>query len=377
MNLKQEFCVLFFLLSLSVFVQGASVYAQASDCAAIAHSAFDQVSIVCESTGRNQVCNGNALVDIVPRVNIENLVFENVGDVVALTDLASLRLSPMDVENDNWGVALMRLQANLPDTLPGQNVTFLMFGDVELTNSAYIDPDSTSQDNLNAFYFHSGIGDAPCEEAPNSGVLVSTPQGVGEVSFRVNGVDIALGSTAFLQSQPNDEMLFNLLEGEAFLSVFGETRRLVPGTRVRIPIDEASEAFGLPSMIEMCDVSDLKGLGFDELNCEAYTVVLDPIIGCGGDLALPAGMRIHLHLGSGFNTEAEAQAAMDASKTSITINGTSVLTTLNGPYVDFYSDYAFGTNYHWGVPEIGEYSIIGTEINAIRTCHITIVEPTE
>src|SRR5690606_20836366 len=31
-----------------------------------------------------------------------------------------------------WGVALMQIQANLPDTLPGQNVTFLLFGDVTI-----------------------------------------------------------------------------------------------------------------------------------------------------------------------------------------------------------------------------------------------------
>ena len=31
-----------------------------------------------------------------------------------------------------WGVSLMQLQANLPDTLPGQNVTVLLFGDVTL-----------------------------------------------------------------------------------------------------------------------------------------------------------------------------------------------------------------------------------------------------
>jgi hypothetical protein len=30
----------------------------------------------------------------------------------------------------------MRVQANLPDTLPGQNVTFLLFGDVELADES-------------------------------------------------------------------------------------------------------------------------------------------------------------------------------------------------------------------------------------------------
>jgi hypothetical protein len=39
------------------------------------------------------------------------------------------------LSGDIWGVALMRLQANIPETLPGQNVTFLLFGDVEIRNA--------------------------------------------------------------------------------------------------------------------------------------------------------------------------------------------------------------------------------------------------
>ncbi|MEZ4672452.1 MAG: SH3 domain-containing protein [Anaerolineae bacterium] len=34
----------------------------------------------------------------------------------------------------------MRLQANIPDTLPGQSVTFLMFGDVQLENKVDMTP---------------------------------------------------------------------------------------------------------------------------------------------------------------------------------------------------------------------------------------------
>ena len=30
---------------------------------------------------------------------------------------------------------------------------------------------------MQAFYFRSGIGDAPCAEAPNSGILIQTPEG--------------------------------------------------------------------------------------------------------------------------------------------------------------------------------------------------------
>jgi len=35
-----------------------------------------------------------------------------------------------------WGIALLRVQANLPDTAPGQNVTVLMFGDAEIIDAS-------------------------------------------------------------------------------------------------------------------------------------------------------------------------------------------------------------------------------------------------
>ena len=41
----------------------------------------------------------------------------------------------MNASTGAWGVALMRIQANLPDTLPGQNVTMLIFGDVQIQNA--------------------------------------------------------------------------------------------------------------------------------------------------------------------------------------------------------------------------------------------------
>lgn len=381
MQLLQRSIVLFFSLSILWLIQGTSIYAQEAKCAAIARSALEQVNAVCEATGRNQVCNGNALVDIIPREDIEYLVFENPGDIVEFATIESIQLSSMDVEKEIWGMVLMRLQANLPNTAPGQGVTFLMFGNVQMANDTPIDSieQNESQDNLQAFYFHTGIGDAPCKEAPNSGILVSTSEGMGEVSFLVNGVNISLSSMAFLQAQPNGEMIFNLLQGRAFLDVFGVKRRLLPGTRVRIPIDENLKAKGPPSEIEMCEGSDLTGLPFDGVNCKDVIVVLDPEYHCGGDLVLPVGMTIHLHLGSGYMTQAETRTAMNAHNTSISINGVSVPITLNGPYIvtNPIVSYAFGTNYEWGTPAVGEYSIVGIEPHATRTCHIIIVEPTE
>ena len=59
---------------------------------------------------------------------------------------------------------------------------------------------------MQAFYLTTGIGDAGCNEAPESGVLIQTPEGVSEVTFNINGVDVAMGSTVLFQAQPDAAM---------------------------------------------------------------------------------------------------------------------------------------------------------------------------
>jgi pimeloyl-ACP methyl ester carboxylesterase len=52
---------------------------------------------------------------------------------------------------------------------------------------------------MQAFTFRAGLGDAPCAQAPESGILIQTPEGAGQVTLNFNGVEIVLGSTVVLQ----------------------------------------------------------------------------------------------------------------------------------------------------------------------------------
>ncbi len=126
---------------LLVLMTLSSVLAQDSVCTAIVQQALAAVEDACAATGRNEACYGNISVQATPRAGIENFVFEQQGDRVSVADLDVLRLRQLDPEANTWGIALMKLQANLPDTLPGQNVTFLMFGDVEIENAVEPAPD--------------------------------------------------------------------------------------------------------------------------------------------------------------------------------------------------------------------------------------------
>lgn len=226
-----------FLLLFVVLLAALPAAAQQDDdaCPVIVQSALEATNMACVDTERNQACYGNGLITA---VLTSDDPFNSRGDVVELVAVQSLVLNPMDTGAGTWGVVLTRVQANLPDTLPGQNVTILLFGDVELTNAGR---------SMEAFYFRSGIGDAACAEAPDSGILIQTPQGVGRIELTINNVVVNLGSTAYLTAAPEEDLLIALLEGDAVVTAEDEEQVVEAGFFVTVPLDADLNAAGPPS----------------------------------------------------------------------------------------------------------------------------------
>ncbi len=331
------------VLLLTLFIAPGAVWSQASSevCSQIVDAALRSTSDLCQDTGRNEACYGHVLVNAYPQPGVDELVFHEEGDIAGLIQLQSMELSAMDPDTGFWGVLLMRVQANLPDERPGQNVTLLTFGDVSLQNAvtpaatvevtaldhlnvrhrpdteAYVpvalqpgqtvtangrladgrwlritipqtgdsgwiasqhvdastaleslpvvEPNAPYHRSLQAFYFQSGSQEAPCPAAAESGLLIQTPAGVGEVRFLINEVSIRLGSTAFLQAAPGQDFAFYLLEGWAQMEAYGVIQTLFPGTRVRIPLDEDLHAAGAPSIPESYQDLTLEALPIAQL----------------------------------------------------------------------------------------------------------------
>jgi hypothetical protein len=99
---------------------------------------------------------------------------------------------------------------------------------------------------MQAFYFRSGTDDAPCAEAPNSGLLIQTPEGVASISIWLDEVVIQLDATAFIQAQPDGNLVINVLDGTAQVSAQGDTRTLVSGMQITVPLDENLAASAVP-----------------------------------------------------------------------------------------------------------------------------------
>lgn len=132
MRLRNIWKVATFVL---LWVTPVVALAQSEECAVIIEQTLAAVDELCADTGRNQACYGNVKLQAEPRTEAVDFAFSQAGDIANVADINSMRLSSLNQLTGDWGVALMRVQANLPETLPGQNVTFLMFGNVEVVNA--------------------------------------------------------------------------------------------------------------------------------------------------------------------------------------------------------------------------------------------------
>jgi hypothetical protein len=323
MRLSRPFVwTIFSILLIISLVAATQVGAVCSD---IVETALEATDEICQEAGRNQACYGHIRVAAQPQPGIELFQFDTVGDRVNVAEINSLRLSPMDVDSGSWGVALMRLQADIPDEMPDENVTLLLFGDVQVRNvveelvlrdaeiaaignvnvrlepansafvmqtlapgtaltargrtedsdwvnvvlpddggagwirSTLIDVEGDLSDlkvtesrlegygPMQAFYLQTGNEVSTCAEAPNDGILIQTPEGVAEVRLWINEVKIRLGSTAFIQARPGNEMVINTVEGRAIVEALGQEQVAPAGTSITIPLNENSAPSAPPS----------------------------------------------------------------------------------------------------------------------------------
>lgn len=109
--------------------QGGSV------CPPIVVRALESVGSACAGLGRNSACYGYRSVFATFSTPQPVGFFSRVGDIADVFTLETVRTSPLDLARRQWGVALLNLQASLPNTLPGQNLTFLLLGDAQIENA--------------------------------------------------------------------------------------------------------------------------------------------------------------------------------------------------------------------------------------------------
>ncbi len=122
-----------------------------ASCPQIVQLALDNSEQFCAALGDDEACYGHVRVEAVPQDGVEAFKFAEEGDIEALINVKSIRLSPMDLINGSWGVALMRMRAYMQYSEP-EPVTFLLFGDVDVENGgtrvAFMDVTTVAATNV-------------------------------------------------------------------------------------------------------------------------------------------------------------------------------------------------------------------------------------
>lgn len=175
------FVGIFFLFAGIIIIQ-----AQDEDCPRIVEESVSQVANLCDSMDRNSACYGasNVESDTVVQPRPDNF-FVAPGDQAELLELTEIRPSPLNFDTGTFGIGVLNVQANIPNTVPGQAVLLLVMGDARLTNE--VPAESNEETPFQSFYFLPGAGQSPCYEAEPL-LTIQTPGNI-TVTIALNGVE--------------------------------------------------------------------------------------------------------------------------------------------------------------------------------------------
>lgn len=86
------------------------------------------------------------------------------------------------------------------------------------------------------FQLTSGLGDARCAQASDSGVLLQTPTEASALVIRVNNSIIRFAGAIFLQTQDSGQLIVNVLEGEAVVEAQNAAETVNAGYQTRVSL---------------------------------------------------------------------------------------------------------------------------------------------
>ncbi|MBZ0295282.1 MAG: SH3 domain-containing protein [Anaerolineae bacterium] len=144
-------------------------------CPALVKKALEDVGNNCDALDRNSACYGFNRVDAAFFEAQEEGFFSTPSDRTGLNLVQSIETAPLSSALDLWGIATLNVQANVPGSLPGQAVVFMLMGDVEIENAvepaeAYTPADPIDVTVLAAANMRSGPG-------TNWNIVGSVPRG--------------------------------------------------------------------------------------------------------------------------------------------------------------------------------------------------------
>ncbi|MBI1277293.1 MAG: hypothetical protein GC179_04110 [Anaerolineaceae bacterium] len=132
-------CFAVTLVGLAFSPQRGFTQGTGGNCPALVTQALEAVGNSCGGLERNSVCYGFNRVNAAFSGEVADNFFSKPSDQSALKLLQSIDTVALNEQLKEWGVAVMSVQANIPDTLPGKAVSFILLGDVSVDNAVPAD----------------------------------------------------------------------------------------------------------------------------------------------------------------------------------------------------------------------------------------------
>ncbi len=197
---RSRFGIVLFSGLFTLIFSVSTVYAQ---CADFVQQALGLMAQNCAAIPQNGACYGYNGVNASFAVPVASDFFTRPSDIAQIEQMSRLATLPYDPATGVWGIAVVKAQANIPATLPGQAVTMVLLGDVNLQNAA---------DGMQSFIVQTGIGQPSCSQLPPSSLTVQGPRNV-HVNLNVNGADFSIGSTVNFRANDNGGLRVSTLDG--------------------------------------------------------------------------------------------------------------------------------------------------------------------
>ncbi len=124
---------------LTVTLQRGLTQDGANSCPTLVKQALVAVGNNCGGLSRNSACYGFNRVNATFSESVNEGFFSKPSDQTGLKTLQSIDTAALNDTTKEWGVAVMSVQANIPNSLPGQAISFILLGDVSVENAVPAD----------------------------------------------------------------------------------------------------------------------------------------------------------------------------------------------------------------------------------------------
>lgn len=204
-----------------------------AECRAVVESLYLQASEACIGQPSGYFCNGG----LPPRAEPSGVVSNSLapqGSLVELRLVDSVVTSPL-MTNNSGGLMWVRMAEPL-------ELTALLLGDVALSD---VTPNDSGLQDWQSLRIVTRDDGNSCSTLPYSSFVIQGPWGRSS-RMAINGVSIDLAGSIVVQTVASETLII-VIEGQARLTIFGESRQLVAGQQINIPY--ANEDFSRPSAV--------------------------------------------------------------------------------------------------------------------------------